>query len=142
MDLGQTRDLLPWLAPLIRLTYVSNTGAVFGLFPGQSDLFMVVAIVVAILILIYYRHLPSEQMGLRVVLGLQMGGALGNLIDRIVRGSVVDFLDFNFWPLQNWAIFNLADASIVSGVVLLAMIMLAEQWSPGHSTINEAEQET
>jgi signal peptidase II len=64
---------------------------------------------------------------MRVALGLQLGGALGNLVDRFVHGRVVDFIDLNFWPLHNWPIFNIADSSIVTGTVVLAVLMLWDE---------------
>jgi len=64
---------------------------------------------------------------MRVALGLQLGGAIGNLVDRLRYGSVVDFIDFNFWPLHNWPISNVADVSVVAGVTLLALVMLWEE---------------
>jgi signal peptidase II len=70
----------------------------------------------------FYRHLPTENIWVRVSLGLQLGGALGNLLDRIPRGYVVDFVDIGFWP-----IFNVADLSIVLGVTLLAYHLWNEE---------------
>ncbi len=126
LEWGQSMDLASWLAPILRLTYVTNTGVAFGLLQGFGDLFLIVAVVVVGLLLIYYRQIPQGQVLLRIALGLQLGGAMGNLVDRIVRGSVVDFIDLNFWPMQEWPIFNLADASIVAGVGLLVLVMLYE----------------
>lgn len=112
----------PELAHLFRITHVTNTGAAFGLFPSGSVFFTVIATVVAVFILIYNYQLPAGQFPLRIALGLQLGGALGNLIDRLRLGHVTDFLDFGPWP-----VFNLADTSIVAGVVILAVLMLQEQ---------------
>jgi len=127
LEMGQSMDLASWLAPVFSLTYITNTGAVFGLLPGMGSLFVVVAAVVVGVLLLYHRHIPPGQVLIRIALGLQLGGALGNLTDRLVRGSVVDFLDLNFWPMERWPVFNLADASIVAGVILLALTMLWEQ---------------
>ncbi len=76
---------------------------------------MIVAIIVIIGIFIFHHQLPVESVWVRVSLGLQLGGAMGNLTDRVTRGYVVDFVDVGFWP-----IFNVADISIVIGVALLA----------------------
>ncbi len=127
MSLGESREVASWLAPLFSLTYVTNTGIVFGLFQGMGDVLLIVVFIAIGAILLYYRHLPSGPIPLHVALGLQMGGALGNLVDRLTRGAVVDFIDLNFWPLHHWPIFNLADASIVTGVVLLLLVMLTEK---------------
>lgn len=132
MALGESRELAAWLAPIFSLTYVTNTGAVFGLFQGMSDLFSVVAVVVVGMIFLCYRRLPREPI-LHVSLGLQMGGALGNLVDRLTRGAVVDFIDLNFWPLHHWPIFNLADTCIVTGVILLLLLILTDQEKPAQA---------
>jgi signal peptidase II len=129
LNVGQSWDIAPWLSPVIRITYVKNTGVVFGLFPGMGEFFILVAAVVVVIILIYYWRLPEGQGLMQVALAFQLGGALGNLVDRLrLGGAVVDFLDLNFWPLHNWPIFNFADASIVTGVGLLALLMLWEEW--------------
>jgi signal peptidase II len=117
---------IPFLRSVFSLTYTTNTGAAFGLFPEQGALFIIIAFVVIAAIIFYYRHLPDGHNLARVALGLQLGGALGNLIDRLRQGYVVDFIDLNFWPLQNWPVFNLADSAIVVGVGLLALTMLLE----------------
>ena len=138
LPLGQSMDLTPWLSPAFQLTHITNTGIVFGLLPGLGDLFVVIAVAVVAMLVLYYRHLPPGQIPIRIALGLQLGGALGNLVDRLARGSVVDFIDLNFWPLEKWAIFNLADASIVSGAVLLGLVML---WESYRYNASEEEQQ-
>jgi len=124
---AQTWNLSPFLAHWVSFTYVTNTGAAFGLFPNQGLLLIVIAVVVTAGIILYYRRLPDGQWLVRLALGLQLGGALGNLSDRLRYGYVVDFVDFNFWPLKDWPVFNLADASIVLGVSLLALALLREE---------------
>jgi len=121
-----------WWSPLpgqawrvLRFTHTTNSGAAFGIFPNQGSFFMLVAVIVVIAILIYYRNLPAGNWLMRLSLGLQLGGAVGNLIDRVRYGYVIDFIDIGFWP-----IFNLADASIVIGVVLLAYSLWRTE---GHS---------
>jgi signal peptidase II len=114
----------PWpeYGRLFQLTHVTNTGAAFGLFPTGSNLFMLVALLVAGIIILYNYRLPTGHILFRVALGLQLGGALGNLIDRIRLGHVTDFLDFGPFP-----VFNVADASIVAGVLVLVFLMLTER---------------
>ena len=125
---GQSWDIAPWLAPFFRITHVTNTGAAFGLFPQLGGFIVVIAAILAVAIIIYQRHLPDGQWLVRVALGLQLGGAVGNnLVDRLRRGSVVDFIDLNFWPMREWPVFNVADISIVTGVSLLALWMLWEE---------------
>ncbi len=124
LEWGQSMDLASWLTPVLRLTHITNTGVAFGLLQGMGDIFTVVAVVVVGVLLWYHHSLPPGHILLRIALGLQLGGAIGNLTDRLVRGAVVDFIDFNFWPLHRWPLFNLADASIVTGVGLLMLMML------------------
>lgn len=112
----------PEQAHLFRFTHVSNTGAAFGLFPEGGMLFAVVAVAVTGIIVLYNFALPAGHFTLRLALGLQLGGALGNLIDRLRLGHVTDFLDFGPWP-----VFNLADAAIVAGVCLLALSVWREE---------------
>jgi signal peptidase II len=94
------------------ITYVRNPGAAFGLFPYQTAFFIIITLVVAVLILYYYRILSEDHKWLRFSLALQLGGALGNLIDRIRGGYVIDFINFTVWP----PVFNLADSAIVIGI--------------------------
>lgn len=125
---GQSVDLTAWLAPVFRLTYVTNTGAAFGLFPGWGRFFVVIAVFVIVALVWYTLQLSDGYWLIQLALGLQLGGACGNLVDRLrYGGSVVDFIDLNFWPLHRWPVFNLADASIVVGVTLLSLLMLWEE---------------
>lgn len=112
---------IPALQWFFVITYTTNTGAAFGLFPDGSLFFIIIALVVVIAILIYHRQLAVHQWLLRFSLGLQLGGALGNLLDRLTRGYVVDFIYFKFWP-----VFNTADSCIFVGVVLMAFFLLRQ----------------
>lgn len=126
-SLYETRDPpIAFLRHVFSFTYTTNTGAAFGLFPDHGIVFVIIAFAVVAAIIYYYRHLPVGYYLVRLALGLQLGGALGNLIDRLRQGYVIDFVDFNFWPLQDWAVFNVADSAIVVGVCLLAIVMLRE----------------
>lgn len=111
---GTSYNPVSWLEPIVTLTYVHNTGAAFGLFPGMQYVFAGVALVVAVLVVIYHRQLTGDSLFLHLAFGLQLGGALGNLIDRVFRGRVTDFIDFRVWP-----VFNVADSSVVVGTILL-----------------------
>jgi len=110
------------IAPIFRITHVHNTGAAFGMFPDGGSVFLIIAVVVAGVILFYYRQIPEHAWLVRIALGLQLGGALGNVIDRVRLGYVVDFFNFEYWP-----VFNVADSSIVLGVVLLTFELLLEE---------------
>jgi signal peptidase II len=136
LPLNRSWAPFPAWEAFFRITHVSNTGAAFGLFPAGSDLFTIIAIVVAAIILVYNYRLPRNHIWLRIALGLQLGGALGNFVDRLRLGHVTDFLDFGPWP-----VFNLADMSIVAGVVILALLMLQEQREAGREEETDGEME-
>ncbi|MTI86103.1 MAG: signal peptidase II [Firmicutes bacterium] len=107
-------ESIPIIYSVFHLTYIQNPGAAFGIFANQRAFFVVVTVIVLAGILISYRYIPSSNEPMRVSLGLITGGALGNFIDRLRLGRVVDFLDFRVWP-----VFNLADTAIVIGAGLL-----------------------
>jgi len=113
---------IPALENIFRITHISNTGVAFGLFQNGNTIFAILALIVAIAIIIYNARLEAGHKLLRLALGLQVGGALGNLIDRIQQGYVTDFMDFGPWP-----IWNIADLAIVSGTVLLVLILFREE---------------
>ncbi|HOT91046.1 MAG TPA: signal peptidase II [Anaerolineae bacterium] len=114
-------DLIPQLAPLFSFTFVKNTGVAFGLFPKLGGVFTMISSVVIVGILLSRRVIAGMGLWVNAALGLVTGGALGNLLDRLTRGYVVDFLDVNFWPLHEWPVFNLADSAIVVGVGILLL---------------------
>jgi signal peptidase II len=129
----QSYHLFDWLAPILSFTSVRNTGVAFGLFPGLGSLFTVLSVLVVVAILYFRRTIPVTDLLIHAALGLVSGGALGNIIDRIARGYVVDFLDVNFWPFHNWPVFNLADSAIVVGVGLLLLDSILADWRARHA---------
>jgi len=118
MELGQT---VPILQDIFHFTYVRNAGAAFGILAGQRLFFILVALAVIVIILLYARQVKENAL-LQIAFALQLGGALGNLYDRLIYGEVVDFLDFKIWPF----VFNIADAALVVGVALFALDVLME----------------
>jgi signal peptidase II len=104
------------LGGLVRLDYTRNSGAAFGFYQGGGALLAVVAIGVSAVIVFAYRRLARSPWVVRAALGLILGGAVGNLIDRVRLGYVVDFIDLRWWP-----VFNVADSAIVIGVALLVV---------------------
>ena len=116
---------IPSLAHIFTFTYTTNTGVAFGLFKDLGPIFVGVAVVVIAAIVIYQREVPEGAWLVRLALGLQLGGAAGNLVDRLRLGHVVDFIHVHFWP-----VFNVADSAIVVGVVLLTFTMLREGREP------------
>jgi len=129
--LGVPWDPIPWLRPILSFTYVTNTGAVFGMFPQLGRLFTLIALLVIGLLFFLFRDLAAGRWPVTISLGLILGGALGNnVVDRLWHGFVTDFVDLNFWPMQEWAVFNVADSSIVVGVCILSVYLLLMKESP------------
>jgi signal peptidase II len=128
IPLGGSLTPFPALKPWFNLVHYANTGAAFGLLQGQSGLFVVVALVVIVVLLIYSRQLPADSWAVRVCLGLQLGGAISNnLLDRLQWGHVTDFLLFTLpagGRVYAWPAWNVADASIVVGTIGLGLLLL------------------
>ncbi len=112
---------IPAIEPFFRFLHTTNTGMAFGLFQQGGTILAIVAVIVSGVIVYFNHTLPGNERLLRVALGLQLGGVLGNLIDRVRQGHVTDFFDFGPWP-----VFNIADLALVTGVVILAYVMLTE----------------
>jgi len=130
---GEVWSPWEWLTPYARFVHWQNTGVVFGLFQGQSMFFAGLAIIIAAAILYYYPLLSASEWPLRVALGLQFGGAIGNLIDRLTIGHVTDFIS-----VGNFAVFNVADASITCGVFIM---LLGVWWQEIHDKKVNSNQE-
>jgi len=127
-NLALTESWTPWewLAPYFRIVHWKNLGAAFGMLPGLSDVFTVLAIIVAGAILYYFPQVPRDDWLLRLAMGLQFGGALGNLYDRLTIGWVTDFI--SIWIIP---VFNVADLCITTGVVVLLLsVWLKERKQP------------
>ncbi len=125
LERGPVRSVpLPVVGDFLRFTYVENRGAAFGLLQDQTAFFVFVGLLVVGVIAASYRYLPRSGFRLHLALGLQLGGAVGNLIDRIRQGYVVDFVDFGYHS-NWWPVFNVAASAIVIGVALLALNALA-----------------
>ena len=103
----------------VRLTYIQNTGSAFGLFQDQTLILTIVAGLGILFICCFFFRGSATSTLIMLSLSMQLSGAIGNLIDRIAYGYVVDFVDFRVWP-----IFNVADSSITLGFLLLAFILL------------------
>ena len=111
-------ESLPVIPPLLSLSYVQNTGAAFGLFRGQQALFVCISLLVIAWMVWELRGTPATAMAPAARWGcaLVLGGAAGNLIDRLRFGYVVDFIDLHVWP-----VFNVGDSAITIGVTLLLL---------------------
>lgn len=120
---------IPVIDGLFNLFYIRNKGAAFSFLSNASwrlPFFILVSIVASLVILIAFRKLRDDQKLAQVSLALIFSGAVGNLIDRIRLGEVIDFLDF-YWKTHHWPSFNIADTCICVGVALLALDMLKEE---------------
>jgi signal peptidase II len=122
LAVGEMWAPIPALAPYLRIVHWNNTGAAFGLFPSGGLAFTVVAIVVSLAIIYYVPRIPGGQPLLRIALALQLGGAIGNLIDRLLLGTVTDFVSVGSFP-----VFNVSDSCISMGVALLLAAMWVEE---------------
>jgi signal peptidase II len=120
LPLYRPTDVFPWLAPVLSFTSIRNTGVAFGLFQGLGRFFSFFSFLVLVGIFLFRRTLTATDLWVHLSLGMVVGGAVGNnIVDRLFRGYVVDFLDVNFWPLRRWPVFNIADSAIVVGVIFL-----------------------
>ena len=111
---------IPVIDGLFNLTYIRNTGAAFGILAGSAAAFRLPFLLLFSLLAIGFifmmlRRLPDREIGLITALSFILGGAVGNLIDRVLYGEVIDFLDF-YWSTYHWPAFNLADSFITVGV--------------------------
>jgi signal peptidase II len=113
--IGESLPLIDRLS----LTYVTNTGAAFGLLANQTLFLIIMGIASLFIILLFLRYLSPVTTLSIVSIGLLWGGALGNLIDRLRFGHVTDFIDFRLWGGFHWPTFNIADAAITVGVFTL-----------------------
>ena len=125
MPLYSSREIM---GNMIRLTYVKNPGTAFGLGPGLTEFFAIFSLIASIAIFIYMYKIREQGLGMRLSFALILGGAVGNMIDRVFfgpifdgtalfNGRVVDFIDVNMFHLP--FVFNLADASVTVGVIML-----------------------
>jgi signal peptidase II len=109
-------DSLLWLSPYARIVHWYNKGAAFGMFQEGSMVFTVLAFIVSAAIIYYYPQVSSQDWPLRLAMSMQLGGAIGNLIDRLTIGHVTDFISVGTFP-----VFNIADSSISVGCVVLLL---------------------
>lgn len=113
MRLFESISLIPhWLS----FTYILNPGAAFGLFKYQTTFLIVLTFLVLSAAIIYRKEIPKQSLLFRLALAVGLGGAIGNLIDRMRFGAVVDFIELPYWP-----VFNVADMAILFGVSLVVI---------------------
>jgi signal peptidase II len=115
---GQSWSPWSWLEPYLRIVHWQNTGAAFGMFQRYGMVFTVLAFIVSIGILYYYPQVPRNEVAMRLAMAMMLGGALGNLIDRLTQGTVTDFVS-----VGRFAVFNVADACISVGTLILILAL-------------------
>lgn len=119
---------IPLIDGFFNLTYIRNTGAAFGIFAGSHEVFRLpfligVSIVAIGFILVMLKRLRDGETGLAMALAFILGGAIGNLIDRVIYGEVIDFLDV-YWSIYHWPAFNVADSFITIGVAITLFYLI------------------
>ena len=119
MQIGESIPVLP---RVFHLTYIQNPGAAFGLLENQTLLFIAIAAFLLAFLAFAYKELAAQGIWVRYGMSLLAGGAVGNLLDRVRLGAVIDYLDFRIWP-----IFNLADIGICLGAALVVWGLLREE---------------
>ena len=120
---------------VLDLTHVRNPGGAFSFFADgpleqRMAFFIGTTLIAVVMLLVFFRRLEPEARASALSLGLILGGALGNLIDRIVYREVIDFIDVHLWGGYTWPTFNLADSFIVVGVSILIVEIFLEQDDP------------
>lgn len=123
MQVYESIQPIPALVPFFQLTYSQNMGAAFGFLPQAADLFLVIALVVVAAMIYFYPRVPADGSLTRLAIGLICGGALGNALDRLQHGHVIDFIHYSIPGLIS-NVSNLADHAIVLGVILIFL----ESW--------------
>ena len=114
----QLNQSLPLIKNIFQLTYIHNFGAGFGILQQQKWILVFISLIVIGIIFYYFDRIKEKEILLQVLVGFTLGGTIGNLIDRIVYGFVIDFLDFRIWP-----IFNIADSFVTVGVIGLVIYL-------------------
>ena len=114
----QLNQSIPIIENIFHFTYLTNTGSAFGMFKDLNLFFILFSIAVAIGILYFMKGIKQNEKMMQLAFGLLFGGTIGNLIDRIALGSVVDFLDFRIWP-----VFNVADSAVTISVIILIILL-------------------
>ena len=119
-ELYESREIIP---NVFHLTYIENPGAAFGMLADQRTFFLLITVFIIAFMLYFMKTLENDEPKANIFLSMVIGGALGNFIDRIQKGSVTDFFDFLIWP-----VFNIADMFIVFGIVMAAFYIFRSEF--------------
>jgi signal peptidase II len=135
LSFGEVFTPWPDAFPAIRIVHWGNEGAAFGLFQGGGAFFTILAIAVALLIIFYFPSIDHQNWLIRIAMGLQLGGAMGNMIDRLRIGYVTDWL-----AVSNFPVFNVADSSITLGAIsLILFTWILDRREKEEATASEAD---
>lgn len=118
----QPYESIPIIDNVFHITYVQNRGAAFSILEDKTYILMTVTVIVMLGLIFLLVKIPRDKKLIGFTLSIILGGALGNLIDRLRFGYVVDFLDFRVWP-----VFNIADCAIVIGFIILSYLLIFDK---------------
>ncbi len=135
LDFGEIWMPWEWLTPYARVVHWYNTGVAFGMFQDRNLIFAVLSLVVSLVLIIFYPKLTQNDWFLRIAVGMQVGGSLGNLLDRLTIGHVTDFIS-----VGNFPVFNIADASISMGVGVMLLGLWLEERREKRKSARHAEE--
>jgi len=135
LALGEWWSPWEWLEPYFRIVNWKNTGAAFGILPSLGGFIAILAVVVAIAIVFYFPRVPRDDWTLRLAMGLEFGGAVGNLFDRLTIGWVTDFVSIWRFP-----VFNVADLCITLGVIVLLLGVWSQERTKDKSSAQLEEE--
>lgn len=122
LEFGDVWSPFEWLTPYARIVHWFNTGVAFGMFQDRNLLFSILVFLISLSILIFYPKLTEDDWFLRIALSLQLGGSVGNLIDRLTVGHVTDFIS-----VGNFPVFNIADSCITVGAIIMIIGLWVEE---------------
>ncbi len=124
----RSNDSIVVIEDLLEFTYVENRGAAFGILQGRSMFFVLITLGVSFFLIYYiFKNYHTTSIFMKISLSLVLAGAVGNLIDRLVRGFVVDFIFVRFWGYYDFPVFNVADICVVVGAISLMLVVLLEK---------------
>ena len=119
---------------IIRLTHIENTGSAFGFFQGMNFFLAVFGVIGIAFILYFYKTYSNKDLILTVALAFVLGGAIGNLTDRIYRGAVVDFIDVELWNGIHFPSFNIADSALSLGAIVIVVYSIYRKYYRNNGT--------
>jgi len=114
----QLTQSIPIMKNILHLTYVTNNGSAFGLFKGFNLIFVIFSVIAVFVVSYFINRVKENEKALQFAVGLLLGGTIGNLIDRLIFGHVIDFIDLRIWP-----VFNVADSAVTISIILLIFLL-------------------